>query len=123
MQEIDARGLPVYRGPEVTLEGILSRKERLAGKLNVAKDRPLVVYAKNEFDIRNIKGPLLLRQLGFSKIYVLEGGFAEWAHYASIFPNNFPLHRPLQKGWSPKVRAFKRTGAKPAKSDNKDNED
>jgi rhodanese-related sulfurtransferase len=94
-QGLDDRQMPAYRDADMTAQGLANRNESFRTAPAVARDKAVVVIARNEFDIRNLKAALLLRSLGFSKIYLLRGGMAEWRHHATVFPNNFPTSRSI----------------------------
>ncbi|MGE0763338.1 MAG: rhodanese-like domain-containing protein [Bdellovibrionales bacterium] len=96
--QLDERGFQKYLPPTYTSAGLATNKESLIKPRPYNKQNALVLYGRNEYDIRAHKAAVLLVQLGYRKVYVLKGGFHEWMHYNSLMPNDYPVFTGRQPG-------------------------
>lgn len=80
---LDIRNADLFSKGHIINAVQMSLSDIKAGKVNrieKRRDKPIILVGGDKFDGDCFNGARALKKLGFSKVYILDGGIAEWAN-------------------------------------------
>lgn len=98
-QNVDGDGLPTLRKLNLTHAEIIAANEAFVkDNLEIDKNRPVVVYGRDEYDWRAPKAALALVAMGFKNVYWMRDGMRGWVFASVSEPNKYTHAQGDERG-------------------------